>query len=326
MEQVCINQWWKWYPGRWDDGLEKSRTRGSKLVNKVPGVKRLKAVEVALVGFIRDCVGVEVLPDKWVLMMGMIGGVDDMEVDHVEEKDVKSSPAKSNTKDAAPPKKTSTVKVLDLGSDGELSDVASISSSNGEASDMEETEEQVKKEEEVEEDEDEPAKSSDTEEDDEEMSSDEVIGRTIGRNIGHSVRRATRNSIASSPTTSTTVTTRGNDSQRASPATPKKRGRNSNITSPSTSPPKSKKKKIEKSRTSTAQTIEEEHVEKISALTEAYFLRSFDTESRLIVFSKLVEDHACVSAVLREYVETCVENSFEFRKELKEVVRERKHL
>lgn len=64
MEQVSINQWFKWYPGRWASGYEKRRGKGIRQTG-IPNADRMKAMEIAIVGFLRDGVTEEGVPEKW---------------------------------------------------------------------------------------------------------------------------------------------------------------------------------------------------------------------------------------------------------------------
>ncbi|KAJ3224275.1 hypothetical protein HK099_008666 [Clydaea vesicula] len=46
-EKACVDQWWKWYPGRWHTGFKNGGTaRSSK---EIPSCARMKAFEIALI-------------------------------------------------------------------------------------------------------------------------------------------------------------------------------------------------------------------------------------------------------------------------------------
>ncbi|KAI8805761.1 hypothetical protein BJ742DRAFT_774751 [Cladochytrium replicatum] len=79
-EQSTIEQWWLWFPGCWDNGLDKGITSGRPTKkgsgpagataqgrggSDVPSVKRLKMWEVALLGLIKDWAEPWRLPSKW---------------------------------------------------------------------------------------------------------------------------------------------------------------------------------------------------------------------------------------------------------------------
>ncbi|KAJ3101913.1 hypothetical protein HDU97_000954 [Phlyctochytrium planicorne] len=71
-ERVAIDQWYKWYTGRWNnEGDAKGRTKDTSL--------RLKAWEVALIGFLRDIVPEQEFPQKWKVLCLLIGAPTDDE-------------------------------------------------------------------------------------------------------------------------------------------------------------------------------------------------------------------------------------------------------
>ncbi|KAJ3116624.1 hypothetical protein HDU96_009179 [Phlyctochytrium bullatum] len=67
-EKVSIEQWYKWCPGRWCTEAEvKGRSRHQD------HSKRLKAWEVALIGFLRDAVPDVAFPGKWRVLSLLVG-------------------------------------------------------------------------------------------------------------------------------------------------------------------------------------------------------------------------------------------------------------
>ncbi|KAI8807700.1 hypothetical protein BJ742DRAFT_772877 [Cladochytrium replicatum] len=78
-EQSTIEQWWLWFPGCWDNGLDRVGVASGRTTKKgsagptapsgggtdVPSVKRLKMWEVALLGLIKDWAEPWRLPSKW---------------------------------------------------------------------------------------------------------------------------------------------------------------------------------------------------------------------------------------------------------------------
>ncbi|KAI8853429.1 hypothetical protein BC829DRAFT_486978 [Chytridium lagenaria] len=85
-ERVAIDQWYKWCPGRWHTEAEAKGGRGPK-VDKDHS-KRLKAWEVALMGFIKDVVPEEKLPNKWKVLAESEPKELETNGEHVPEPDV----------------------------------------------------------------------------------------------------------------------------------------------------------------------------------------------------------------------------------------------
>ena len=72
-EQVSIDQWFHWFPGRWNSGFVTKRGRKSSgYYNFPPSVERMKAMEIAIIGFVRDCVSIKHIPSKWSVMTTLI--------------------------------------------------------------------------------------------------------------------------------------------------------------------------------------------------------------------------------------------------------------
>ncbi|KAJ3162435.1 hypothetical protein HDU86_004916 [Geranomyces michiganensis] len=63
-ERVAIDQWWKWEPARW---------ARSGVGKHGPDLNRLRAWEIVLAGVIRDVAQVDVLPNKWALLVRLLG-------------------------------------------------------------------------------------------------------------------------------------------------------------------------------------------------------------------------------------------------------------
>ncbi|KAJ3173599.1 hypothetical protein HDU88_002686 [Geranomyces variabilis] len=75
-ERVAIDQWWKWEPARW------ARAGVGK---HGPDVNRLKAWEIVLAGVVRDVAQVDVLPNKWSLLVRLLGKGHDASRSHGDE-------------------------------------------------------------------------------------------------------------------------------------------------------------------------------------------------------------------------------------------------
>jgi hypothetical protein len=67
-ERMCIDSWYGWYAGRWDTGIDDTHSNGKV----IPSVKRLKAWEVALAGFIKDGISDESHPEKWSILQKLL--------------------------------------------------------------------------------------------------------------------------------------------------------------------------------------------------------------------------------------------------------------
>lgn len=75
MERLCIEQWFKWFPGRWATGYEGQR------VPSYPSYMRMKAWEVALLGYLRCCE----LENRNDLVKMLLEGRPSTETDQIEE-------------------------------------------------------------------------------------------------------------------------------------------------------------------------------------------------------------------------------------------------
>ncbi|KAJ3283566.1 hypothetical protein HK104_010327 [Borealophlyctis nickersoniae] len=76
-ERAAVDQWWKWYPGRWATGYETQRGSYTNLLGGrtgAPHVGRLKAWEVALAGIVKDWISAERMPNKWRILARLLGG------------------------------------------------------------------------------------------------------------------------------------------------------------------------------------------------------------------------------------------------------------
>ncbi|KAJ3073966.1 hypothetical protein HDU99_001819, partial [Rhizoclosmatium hyalinum] len=100
-ERLAIDQWYKWYIGRWADPARDAlhpmaaSTRRSGGGSKIPAsaieftvAGRLRAWEVAFLGFIRDCVSEADFSQKWKVLNVLVGAVDvaPLEGDNESEK------------------------------------------------------------------------------------------------------------------------------------------------------------------------------------------------------------------------------------------------
>lgn len=76
---VCIEQWFKWFPGRWATGYEGQR-------NPVhPHSTRMKAWEIALVGFVRGEDDLKIRDSLLAMLLGDNDGMDDDEEAEIQE-------------------------------------------------------------------------------------------------------------------------------------------------------------------------------------------------------------------------------------------------
>ncbi|ORY53231.1 hypothetical protein BCR33DRAFT_711566 [Rhizoclosmatium globosum] len=94
-ERLAIDQWYKWYIGRWADPARGSKIPASAIEFTVAG--RLRAWEVALLGFIRDCVSEADFPQKWKVLNVLVGAVDVAPLDGIPEEEepvVEAEPTK----------------------------------------------------------------------------------------------------------------------------------------------------------------------------------------------------------------------------------------
>ncbi|KAJ3060160.1 hypothetical protein HDU98_003839 [Podochytrium sp. JEL0797] len=93
-EQLAIDQWYKWTPKRWADPVRdvvpvpRGQRRGGGVKGGAGGgveytvAGRLRAWEVALIGFVRDCVEEKEFEGKWRVLSVLVGAV---ELEGVEE-------------------------------------------------------------------------------------------------------------------------------------------------------------------------------------------------------------------------------------------------
>ncbi|TPX43055.1 hypothetical protein SeMB42_g04877 [Synchytrium endobioticum] len=79
-ERASLDQWWKWYPGRWHNGMDGHKPSvaaalaNTKSERSIPNSKRMRAWEVVLAGLIRDWIPHDSLPCKWTLLALLLGG------------------------------------------------------------------------------------------------------------------------------------------------------------------------------------------------------------------------------------------------------------
>ncbi|KAJ3013670.1 hypothetical protein HKX48_005624 [Thoreauomyces humboldtii] len=86
-EQAALDQWWKWAPGRWSRGGEGGGPKGA------PDVGRLKAWEIVLAGVVRDVADVDVLEDKWSILVRLLGKEAPADFLDAEEEEIQYSDA-----------------------------------------------------------------------------------------------------------------------------------------------------------------------------------------------------------------------------------------
>ncbi|KAI8622081.1 hypothetical protein BC830DRAFT_1076670 [Chytriomyces sp. MP71] len=83
-ERLAIDQWFKWSPGKWADPVKdlikvagQATLKGkAKALTEVTVAGRLRAWEIALIGFIRDCVKESEFSNKWKVLATLIGAVE----------------------------------------------------------------------------------------------------------------------------------------------------------------------------------------------------------------------------------------------------------
>ena len=75
-EGVAVDQWWKWYPGRWASGYEVKKGSFTNLLGSRtgPDVGRMKAWQVALLGILKYWVPADRMPRKWNIMKQLLTG------------------------------------------------------------------------------------------------------------------------------------------------------------------------------------------------------------------------------------------------------------
>ncbi|KAJ3040749.1 hypothetical protein HDV00_010506 [Rhizophlyctis rosea] len=75
-EKAAVDQWWKWYPGRWATGYEVRKGSYMNLLGTRtgPDVGRLKAWQVALAGIVKDWVGADRVPEKFSVLAQLLTG------------------------------------------------------------------------------------------------------------------------------------------------------------------------------------------------------------------------------------------------------------
>ncbi|TPX38034.1 hypothetical protein SmJEL517_g00043 [Synchytrium microbalum] len=79
-ERASLDQWWKWYPGRWHSGMDGHRPSVAALLantraeRSIPNTKRLRAWEVVLAGLVRDWIPADCLANKWTVLSLLLGG------------------------------------------------------------------------------------------------------------------------------------------------------------------------------------------------------------------------------------------------------------
>ncbi|KAJ1548170.1 hypothetical protein HK096_002840, partial [Nowakowskiella sp. JEL0078] len=97
-EQSCLAQWYFWSPGRWKSGLGNSSRillapltgniierslRRKKDAHILPGSKRMKAWEVALLGAVVDLMDPDQFPGKWEIASKILGGGSEVEKEKI---------------------------------------------------------------------------------------------------------------------------------------------------------------------------------------------------------------------------------------------------
>ncbi|KAJ3149718.1 hypothetical protein HK101_002022, partial [Irineochytrium annulatum] len=76
-EKAAIEQWWKWYPGRWADKAEANGARKNSADEDAKRVfARLRAWEVALAGYLMYAVRAEGWATKWKVLAALVAGMD----------------------------------------------------------------------------------------------------------------------------------------------------------------------------------------------------------------------------------------------------------
>ncbi|KAJ3215969.1 hypothetical protein HDU67_010125 [Dinochytrium kinnereticum] len=105
-ERVSIDQWYKWFPGRWSTEVDGGKGgRGPKAIQD--HTKRLKAWEVALIGFLKDAVPEHKLPNKWKIMYLLTGAETDdtfiLEAEEKKDAEMKEAELNGDSMDATSP-------------------------------------------------------------------------------------------------------------------------------------------------------------------------------------------------------------------------------